>query len=149
VLLLISAVTDAADGIVARRLDQRTRFGAIADPLADKLTMLTLAILLAWLGKLPPWFAAAIVARDVVIVAGALAYQLVVGSVEMAPTQLSKLNTVLEFLLLVAVLAIAAGLVESGLWFRLLLWLTAATIVLSGIQYVVAWSVKAKREKVD
>ncbi|MFN7777772.1 MAG: CDP-alcohol phosphatidyltransferase family protein, partial [Betaproteobacteria bacterium] len=48
VLFLLCALGDLLDGWLARRLDQRSRFGAIADPLADKLTMLTVALLLAW-----------------------------------------------------------------------------------------------------
>jgi len=143
VLVLVSAFTDLADGIVARLFHQQTRFGAIADPVADKLTMLTIAILLAWQQRLPAWFAAAIVLRDAVIVAGALTYQLLVGRVEMAPTRLSKLNTALEFLFLVGVLAVAAGLIAPGRWYAALLWATTATILLSGTQYVVSWSRKA------
>ena len=146
-VLVLSAVTDAADGAIARLLDQRTRFGAIADPLADKVTMLTVALLLAWLGRLPAWFAAAIVTRDLVIVAGALAYHLTIRPVEMAPTRLSKFNTVLEFLLLVGVLAAAGGLVEGGAWIPVLLWITAATIVASGVQYVVGWTLKAAKDR--
>ncbi len=142
-LFLVSAVSDLADGQIARRCNLRTRFGAVADPLADKLTMLTVALLLAWLQALPWWFAAAVVLRDVLIVGGALAYHALVGPVEMAPSPISKLNTALEFTLLAAVLALQAGWLPDGVWQPALLAATLATIVASGTDYVVVWSRKA------
>jgi len=144
-LFALSALSDAIDGHLARRWNQRTRFGAVADPLADKLTMLTVGVLLAWLGALPWWFVAAVVGRDLLIVAGALAYHLRFGRVEMAPTLLSKVNTGLEFTLLLGVLAIGAGLLPDGSWRLLLLYLTLATIVASGLHYVVVWGRKARQ----
>jgi len=145
-LFVLSAVSDVADGLLARLLDQRTRFGAIADPLADKLTMLVVALLLAWQQRLPAWFAAAIVLRDLVIVGGALSYHLWIGRVEMSPTPLSKLNTALEFALLSALLLVAADLYVVGIWLPILLWMTLVTVVLSGAQYVLAWGRKAARQ---
>jgi len=145
VLFALSALSDAADGYLARRWNQRTRFGAVADPLADKLTMLTVAVLLAWLGMLPWWFVAAVVGRDLLIVTGALAYHLRIGRVEMSPSVLSKANTGFEFTLLLGVLAIGAGLLPDGVWRDVLLYATLATIVASGAHYVVVWGRKAVR----
>lgn len=142
-VFVLCAAGDFGDGWLARRYDLRTRFGAIADPLADKLTMLTVTALLALQGWLAGWFALLVILRDLVIVAGAIAYHLRVGRVEMAPTRISKANTALEFLLLSGVLAVAAALLDAGPWLELLLWTTSATIVVSGMQYVVLWSRKA------
>lgn len=146
-LFVLCALGDLIDGWMARALDVRTRFGAIADPLADKLTMLTVTLLLAWLQWLPWWFALLVVTRDVVIVCGALAYHLHVGHVEMSPTRLSKLNTGLEFAFLTGVLSLAAGITSDGAWWRVLLWTTTLTIVASGSQYVVLWSRKALQSR--
>lgn len=142
-LFLACALGDFVDGYIARRFDLRTRFGAIADPLADKAIMLVATLLLAWQGWLPWWFALLVVLRDVVIVAGALAYHLRVGHVDMAPTRLSKANTAFEFVLLAGVLALAAELLEPGAWLRVLLAVCTATVIASGVQYVVVWSRKA------
>jgi cardiolipin synthase len=142
-LFLLVAVSDAVDGLIARAWNQRTRFGAIADPLADKLTMLTVTLLLAWQGGLPWWLAAAIVARDLVIVGGALAYRALIGPLEIAPTWLSKVNTALEFALLAAVLAAGAGYFEAEPWLPTLMWLVLATVLASGAQYVWVWGHKA------
>jgi cardiolipin synthase (CMP-forming) len=121
----------------------RSRFGAIADPLADKLMMLTVAVMLTLQGSLPWWFTLALVFRDLLIVAGALAYQVTIGPVDIAPTVLSKANTGLGFLLVLAVLAVRAGHASDGVWVDVLLLTTLGTIVLSGAQYVVLWSRKA------
>ena len=142
-LFVICALSDFVDGWLARAFDVRTRFGAIADPLADKLTMLTVTLLLAWQGWLPWWFALLVAARDLVIVGGAVAYHFRVGRVEMAPTWLSKFNTVLEFAFLTGVLALAAGILDEGVWWSALLWTATTTILLSGTQYVVLWGRKA------
>ncbi|HJV59614.1 MAG TPA: CDP-alcohol phosphatidyltransferase family protein [Albitalea sp.] len=143
VLLIVSALSDLADGIVARRWSQATRFGAVADPLADKLTMLTVAGLLTLQHALPWWFALAVVLRDVLIVGGAMAYHLWIGPVAMTPSRISKLNTAMEFLVLLAVLAIQAGYVPDGLWRQVLLFATLATVASSGTHYVVLWARKA------
>lgn len=142
-LFVAAALSDALDGFLARRWNQRTRFGAVADPLADKLTMLVASLLLAAQGVLPWIVALAILARDLVIVGGALAYQLRFGHVEMAPSRLSKLNTALEFALLSAALALAAGLIEGGVWWTALQALTLATVLASGVDYVCVWGRKA------
>jgi cardiolipin synthase len=146
-LFIVSALSDLADGVVARRWSLRTRFGAIADPLADKLTMLTVALVLAMQSWLAWWFAAAVVTRDLVIVGGAIAYRLRVGPLEIAPTRLSKLNTALEFLLLTSILAIGAGLVDDGPWRQALLVAAFVTVVSSGTHYVLVWSRKAAQAR--
>lgn len=143
----VSAVSDLADGIVARRWNLRTRFGAIADPLADKLTMLSVALALAAQSMIPLWLALAIVARDALIVGGALAYHFVVGRYDMAPSWLSKINTAVQFVALSAVLADAAGVIEVSALLPVLFALLMATIAASGAMYVWVWGGRAMRER--
>lgn len=147
-LFMAAAASDLADGLIARRFDLRTRFGAIADPLADKLAMLTVTLLLAWQQWLPWWLAAAIVTRDVVIVGGAVAYHWLVGRLEIAPTWLSKINTVLEFALLATLLATGAGYFDGEPWLPVLMWIVLATVLASGTQYVWLWGSKAAAARV-
>ncbi len=142
-LFIAAAVSDLADGLIARRFNLCTRFGAIADPLADKMAMLTVTLLLAWQGWLPWWLAVAIVGRDVMIVGGAAAYHLLVGQLEIAPTWLSKINTVLEFVLLATLLATGAGYFDGEPWLPVLMWIVFATVLASGAQYVWTWGGKA------
>ena len=143
VALVVSALSDLADGEIARRWNLRTRFGAVADPLADKLTMLTVTLLLAAQLALPWWFALAVVLRDLLIMGGAVAYHLLVGHVEMKPSRISKLNTALEFALLLGVLAVRAGWLPGGSWLQALLAATLVTIAWSGAGYVRVWWRKA------
>mgnify|MGYP001314912846 FL=1 len=145
-VFFVSAVSDFADGVIARRWNARSRFGAIADPLADKLTMLTVMLTLAAQGLLPLWLVAAILGRDLVIVGGALAYHYTVGRYDMAPTLLSKLNTALEFLTLAVVLGSAAEIVGASAAMPMLFALLMATIVASGVQYVWVWGRRATRD---
>lgn len=140
---LLAAVSDFADGWIARRFGLTSRLGALLDPVADKLSMFVATVALAWHGLVPPWLAIAIVARDVVIVAGAAAYRLVRGELDIAPTRLSKLNTVVEFAVLLVALLAGAGWIARGEWLPPLFVLTLATVVASGAQYVWLWSRKA------
>lgn len=142
-LFVACGVGDAVDGWLARRWNVRSRFGAIADPLADKLTMLAVTVLLAMQGWLPWWFTALAVGRDLLIVGGAAAYHFTIGELEVAPSWISKLNTALEFVFLALVLALAAGYLGDGAWYPALLYATAATVVASGTNYVLVWGRKA------
>ncbi|MBS3936177.1 MAG: CDP-alcohol phosphatidyltransferase family protein [Sulfuritalea sp.] len=143
-LFVAASVGDGLDGFLARKLNQRSRLGALLDPIADKLTILGIAWVLATQGILPVWIAALMTLRDLIIVAGALAYRQLVGSIEMAPTRLSKLNTVLEFLLLALALMLANRWIPAEPWLGPYLLVVACTVVASGTQYVWVWGRRAK-----
>ena len=147
VLFVLCAVGDLIDGMLARRWNQRTRFGAIADPVADKLTMLTVTLVLAADGLLPSWLAALVIARDVIIVFGAVAFHFLVHEFEMAPSRLSKLNTALEFGVLTAVLTDAAGIIELSLWLGPAYAALTGTILTSGLNYVWSWGRRAAKAR--
>jgi cardiolipin synthase len=142
-VFIVSALSDLADGLIARHWNLRTRLGAIADPLADKLTMLAVTLALASQALIPAWLAVAIVVRDLVIMGGAIAFHFVVGRVDMAPSWLSKFNTVLEFSVLSALLADAARVIEVTVLLPPLFVLVIATILGSGAHYVWVWGRKA------
>ena len=128
-LFVAASLGDGLDGYLARKLNQMTRLGAVLDPIADKLTILGIAWVLAAQGVLPVWMAALMSLRDLIIVAGALAYRQLVGVLEMAPTRLSKLNTALEFLLLALLLTYLNGWIATDPWFTHYLGLVAASVV--------------------
>ena len=151
-LIAIAGASDAIDGILARRFDWRTRFGAFADPAADKLLVVVVFAVLAIKGHVPLWLVAIVVGRDLVIISGAFAFRQLIGHVEMAPTLLSKMNTAAQIGLLVLVLvaltdiaplaAVAAATLPAAFY------VVAASGVVSGIHYVVAWSHRARVEYV-
>ena len=136
-LFLVAAVSDFADGFLARRFNIESKLGAALDPVADKLNMMVATVLLAWQTLMPIWLAIAIIARDVLIVAGALALRLAFGHLEVAPTLLSKLNTALEFTLLLLLMAVGAGLVEGEAWMPVAFVAVLVTVVASVGHY--AW----------
>ena len=143
IVFLTAAISDFLDGVIARRFDLKSSLGATLDPVADKLNMFVATVLLALQGLLPLWLAAAIVLRDVVIVAGATAYRMLRGHIEIAPTMLSKVNTFIEFGVLIAVMASAAGWIEAGSWLPVVFVLVFATVAASGLQYIWIWGRKA------
>ena len=147
ILIAIAGLSDAVDGELARRFDWRTRFGAFADPAADKLLMLVVFVILTLQGHIPIWLLIVVVGRDVVIVAGAFTYRLLFGELTMAPTLLSKANTALQVLMLLLVvvaqtefpLAASVAAVVDPAGFIVV----GASSLLSGIQYVVTWAHRA------
>ncbi len=142
-IFLVAALSDLADGYIARKFKLVSTFGATLDPIADKLSMLVATVLLAWQSLLPIWLAVAIVARDIVIVVGAIAFILVRGHLDIAPTRLSKINTAIEFAVLLVVMATAAGWIEAGAWMPIVFVIALTTVVASGAQYVWLWGRKA------
>lgn len=142
-VFVAAAIGDWLDGFLARRLHQMSQLGAVLDPIADKMTMMIVAILLAAQEMLPVWLAVVIVMRDAIIVAGAVAYRFVIGHIEMAPTRLSKANTFLEFGVLALVMAQAGRLAEAGVWLMPLFVLLFASVLISGAHYVWVWRRKA------
>ena len=146
-VFMAAAIGDWLDGFLARRLNQMSQLGAVLDPIADKMTMMIVAILMSAQGMLPIWLAVVIVFRDAIIVAGAVAYRFVVGHIEMAPTRLSKANTFLEFGVLALVMAQAAGLLDASPWLMPLFIALFASVLVSGAHYVWVWRRKAIEEE--
>ena len=72
ILFVISSLTDPVDGFIARRFNQESEWGKILDPIADKLTLNILVIILAIQSRIPIFLAVIVVGRDLVILAGSL-----------------------------------------------------------------------------
>ncbi|MGE0081108.1 MAG: CDP-alcohol phosphatidyltransferase family protein [Thiohalomonadaceae bacterium] len=145
-LFVVAGTSDGIDGWLARHYGWHSTLGAVLDPLADKLLLVTAYLGLGLLGFLPMALVIAVLARDVIIVSGAVAYRLWFGHLEMAPSLISKLNTLLQVAL--AVVAIASrGLDWLPAWSAdVLVAAVFASTVLSGAHYVVVWSARAWRE---
>lgn len=148
IVFLVGSISDALDGFIARRFNQGTPLGALLDPLADKLLIACGILVLAWLGRFPLWLMAVVVVRDVIIICGALAYRRLTGRLEMAPLFISKINTAVQFTLVLAILADSSGVKWLAAALPVLVWLTLATTLTSGIQYVREWSRRARHIRV-
>src|SRR3984957_16939384 len=95
-LFAAAALSDAADGFLAKRFGWQSELGAVLDPAADKLLLATVFITLAYLRLIPLWLMAVAVARDAIIVLGALLYRLCFGPLNVRPSIVSKFNTLCQ-----------------------------------------------------
>jgi CDP-diacylglycerol--glycerol-3-phosphate 3-phosphatidyltransferase len=130
VFFAAAALTDQVDGYLARRWDVRSRFGMVADPLADRLMIGTAVVLLWATGRIPLAAALVVLARDLTLVLG---YKLLAPrGLELEVTFLGKLAT----WVLYAALAFVLVNEEGTVWPLVLLWVGVALAVLAGAQYV-------------
>jgi cardiolipin synthase len=146
-LFLAAAVSDGLDGLLARWLNQMTQLGAALDTVADKALGVVTLVMLTRADAIPVWVTLAILLRDSVIVLGALSYRGLAGHLEIHPTWLGKTHMFAELSLLSLVLGGQAGLLSLDDWLLALFVAVFCVAVISGIQYVWIWSVKARRER--
>jgi cardiolipin synthase len=148
VLMAVAGASDAVDGWLARRFGWTSKLGATLDPVADKLLVGALFVVLTLQGLLPPWLVAIVVGRDAIIMAGAGIYRLLFTHLELVPTFISKANTALQivllllFLLMLCELPVVSDLARRAV-FPYGVTLVAILGVVSGLDYVVTWSRRA------
>jgi len=97
----LCALSDGVDGYIARRFNQRSELGALLDPLADKLLLVSGVVLLSfdhspYLAPLPLWLVTTIVSRDMLLVLGWAVIHFVCGRVTVQPRISGKIATVLQ-----------------------------------------------------
>jgi cardiolipin synthase len=135
-LLLAAGVSDGLDGLLARRLRQKTAVGAYLDPIADKLLLSSSFFMLALEGKIRWWLAIIVLGRDGLMLIAAAVILLAVGYVSFPPTTWGKLTT--GFQILMVFLVIVLALVENPA-LRLArdacTWFVAAFTTFSGLHY--------------
>ena len=100
VVFAIAGLTDALDGLLARWTGQRTSLGAWLDPMADKLLLVTMFVMLTLPGigepnRLPLWFTVLVISRDVAIVDTVAVVNLAVGPRTFRPSIYGKIATAL------------------------------------------------------
>lgn len=136
---MIAGVSDGVDGYIARRFDQRSELGAYLDPLADKLLLVSVFVVLGLRGDLPLWLVVAAVSRDVIIM-GAVMLSTVMGNpVEMKPLLVSKANTAAQIVLAALVLAKLALGLDFGLFLDVVTLGTGLLTAASAAAYLVTW----------
>lgn len=138
-LFVVAGVSDALDGFLAKYFNWQSRLGSLLDPIADKLLLVSCFVAAGYMSLLPATLVFAVVLRDLLIVTGASAYYLLLGPFEGEPLLISKLNTLVQLVLVVAVLTDQAiGTVPSGV-LDMLIVMTLFTTVVSGAMYVYLW----------
>jgi cardiolipin synthase len=144
---LLAGLTDALDGFVARRLQAFSRFGAALDPVCDKVLITVSFLSFASVGLIPWYVAAVVIIRDLVIVAGAICYHWLIGPFDFAATSLSKINMLIQicFCVLVLTAQVVPGIGKPVIDLGSLMVVIIA--IASGMHYVIAWSIKAVRNR--
>ena len=143
-LFVFAGFSDGLDGYLAVRFDWSSRLGALLDPAADKLLITGMFVTLAYTQHIPIWLAVVVILRDVVIVAGAVAYNFIVKPVPGEPTRISKLNTALQMLFVLFVLARAGFNWPDKITITVLGASIFVTVIISGVDYVWSWSRRAR-----
>jgi cardiolipin synthase len=141
-LFVAAGLTDALDGYLARKFNQRSTLGAILDPAADKLLITTALVMLAFpreglVARIPPWITILAISRDVVIATVALLAYDHLHPDKFKPSILGKLTTFVE--LTAISLSLLVNTVGPCAWYRFLVpwiyYLMAFMVVASGIHY--------------
>ncbi len=139
-VFLAAGLSDAVDGFVAKRFDQRSKFGALLDPIADKTLIVSLFVTLGISGFLANWLVILVVFRDLLIVGGFLLAAALGQAITWRPLMVSKVNTALQLVLIVALLAQLAFRYDDHGALAALIYVVGATTILSGGGYIVRWA---------
>lgn len=104
-VFIFASLSDAVDGYIARRYNQRSKFGAFMDPFADKTLLLTGIVFLTFLPwgegwNIPIWFTALMILRDIIIIGGIWILHYFNSHVPIRPHWSGKICTVTQMILL-------------------------------------------------
>jgi cardiolipin synthase (CMP-forming) len=107
-VLVVAGLSDAIDGLLARRLNQRSSLGAYLDPIADKLLLSSSFIILAYKTRIAWWTTIIVISRDILMLTVATVIILISGYRPFPPSVLGKLTTFFEIVLVFTVVLTAA-----------------------------------------
>lgn len=138
ILFVIAGISDGLDGLLARLLKQKTVLGMYLDPIADKLLLSTLFLVLSIEHKIQWRFTVLVFSRDVgILITSALLYA-VLGFRDFRPSIFGKMNTGAQ---IGALLFVLVAELKAAAWIHIakfvLLWMVFAFTLLSGLHYVV------------
>jgi len=137
---VIAGISDGVDGYIARRFDQRSELGAYLDPIADKVLLVSLFVVLGILKELPVWLVIIVVSRDIFIIGAVLLGAVIGKPLAMHPLRISKVNTAFQIILVAVTLADMAfqfSLADARL---ALVCVVALLTMASATAYLVAWT---------
>jgi cardiolipin synthase len=145
-VFLVAGITDGLDGLLARRFHQQSPLGRILDPIADKMMLVTSFVVLSMRGVFPTplpkhlpipfWVTITVISRDVFILVGAAAINMVSGFRAFRPSFLGKLSTVVQIVAVATVILAAQIRVGTGYYLPTVYTTVFALTLLSGIHYV-------------
>jgi cardiolipin synthase (CMP-forming) len=143
-LFAVAGFSDGLDGFLAKHYHWQSHLGGLLDPLADKALLMSSFLVLGGLWLIPFWLVILVIFRDLTIVGGALYYHFSIEEVDAAPTLISKLNTLMQIVLVLVVVTDAGPFPLPNLLVQGLIWATGLTTLVSGGVYVWVWTRKAR-----
>ncbi|HMO30306.1 CDP-alcohol phosphatidyltransferase family protein [Enterovirga sp.] len=139
ILFVVAGISDAADGIIARRFHLGSELGAYLDAIADKALLVSIYVTLSITGTLPGWLAVVVVSRDAMIVSAVLVSRLMDKPVEIKPLFVSKANTAAQIGFAALVLGAMSAGIAPGWWLVAGMLAVTALTLLSAAAYLAAW----------
>jgi cardiolipin synthase len=138
--MVVAGVTDALDGLIARRTGQKTTLGAWLDPMADKLLLVTSFVMLTLPGlgfanRLPLWLTVLVISRDVAIVMAVAVVNLAVGRRTFLPSLYGKLATAI-YIVTIVVTLLFNFLDRQSILVTASIYASLAITIVSGVDYV-------------
>jgi cardiolipin synthase len=136
-LLVAAGISDCLDGLLARALNQRTMLGQYLDPIADKMLLSSLFLVLSFVKKIPWKYTVLVFSRDILIVSTCVVLYATVGFRDFRPSIFGKLNTLCQ---IAAVFFVILAQVSNQRWILLMergfLYATFTFTTISGVHYV-------------
>jgi len=144
IVFVVAGITDVLDGLIARLGHQRTKLGAMMDPVADKVLISSSFVALTWGGglqaRIPTWLTVITLSRDAIIVLSVVIINLTLGRRVFYPSFLGKLSTGSQ-LVCAGVVLLLNALGEDSALIGYLFRLTLVLTVSSAVHYVYLASV--------
>jgi cardiolipin synthase (CMP-forming) len=139
-LFVLAGLSDAVDGLLAKRFDMASELGGFLDPLADKALLVGVYVTLGLHDALPAWLVILVVSRDMLIVGGVLLAFAMEVDTTIQPLWISKFNTVAQILLAGSALARPTVVAIPDAAMMAMILTVGATTLASGAAYVVTWA---------
>jgi len=139
VVFVVAGLSDAIDGLLARRLALRSELGALLDPLADKVLLVSIYVALAVAAVVPAALTILVVSRDVMIVGAVLIAWVLGKPMEIKPLPISKLNTTAQIAFAGLVLGAQAFGLTLSMWFDAGVAIVAGLTLASTAVYLAQW----------
>lgn len=146
IVFILAGLSDGLDGFIARRFHLESHLGGVLDPLADKLLMLSTYVTLTLLGHIDFWLLLVVISRDFLLIGGYLVVTSQSGAVKMEASLYSKLNTVMQIVLVVAILFEQAKIFSMPFLTDFLIYTVLITTVISGAHYYWIFIIKRRIE---
>jgi cardiolipin synthase len=145
-IFVIAGITDALDGVLARRFHQQSPLGTILDPIADKLMLVTSFVVLSMRGvypvpisshlPIPFWVTITVISRDVFILVGAAAINMVTGFRAFQPSLPGKISTLVQIVAVAVVMMAAQTRAGTGYYLPSVYAAVFSLTLFSGIHYI-------------